>query len=59
MASNDEIASLFTQVRESLNDSQAAVDALSAFFRERATLEDNYSKALARLSKNALNVSGA
>ena len=50
---------LYAHARGVMADTAAAVDALSAFMQARAALEESHSKALARLSKSSLNVSGA
>jgi hypothetical protein len=42
-----------------MGESQTSVDALVVFLTARAALEDNYSKALAKLAKNSLVVDGA
>jgi hypothetical protein len=53
-----EVAAAFKRVSTSLADGQSHIDALVVFLRERAALEDNYSKALSKLSKAPLALDG-
>ncbi len=52
-------AEIYTRARQMMGESQAAIDALSAFMSQRAALEDSYSKSLAKLSKSCLAINGA
>lgn len=51
-------ADLYARARQVMSESQTAIDALSQFMSQRAALEDNYSKSLAKLSKSYLAVNG-
>lgn len=47
----------YRRVRQAIADGQATVDALVGFFRERASMEDHYSRSLLKLSKTMSSIS--
>jgi hypothetical protein len=55
----DEITLCYDRLRAVQSDGDGLVDALANFLKERASLEESYSRSLARLAKNSLVVNGA
>jgi hypothetical protein len=48
----------YKRVKQAIADGQATIDTLVAFFRDRAVLEEGYSKSLSKLSKQMAVVDG-
>ena len=55
----DEVTTVYDRLRAVQQDGASLVDALASFLRERAALEEQYGRSLARLAKNSLVVNGA
>ena len=54
----DLAATVYEKLQGVQVDGTAVVDALMAFMKERATLEEAYSKQLAKLSRHSLALNG-
>ena len=55
---SDLAQSVYDKLRAVQADGSAVVDALLAFMKERAALEESYSKQLAKLSRHSLALNG-
>ena len=53
----DGVSAILAQVKGTLSETQSAFEGLIGFFRERAQLEESYSKSLLKLSRNGLAIS--
>lgn len=50
----DPVTAILAQVKGTLSETQAAVEGLVLYFRERAALEDSYARSLTKLAKASM-----